>query len=233
MAGSGRRGMAVDSRGVWTDARAVDSQILVFLGIAALVIVTPGPDTALTIRNTFGGGRRGGLGTALGVASGQAVWTVATSAGAAALLVASASAFTVLRLAGAAYLAWLAIQALRAAWRPAAETVRAADPGRVPRLSPGAAFRQGLLSNLGNPKMAVFFTSLLPQFAPRGTAALPMLCTLGLVFCVMTLLWLSAYAVVMARAGDVLHRLGLRRAIEAVTGLALLGLAMRLALDRR
>ncbi len=92
--------------------------LVAFLGIAALVIVTPGPDTALTIRNTVQGGRRGGLGTALGVATGQAMWTVAASAGVAALLVASAPAFAALRLAGAAYLVWLGLQSMWTAFRP-------------------------------------------------------------------------------------------------------------------
>ena len=152
----------------------MEPSLAAFLGIAALVIVTPGPDTALTIRNTLGGGRRGGLGTALGVAAGQAVWTVATSAGIAALLVASASVFAALRLAGAAYLVWLGAQALWAAIRGAtARRDRRATRRSRPPLAGWAAFRQGVLSNLGNPKMAVFFTSLLPQFAPAGRAVLP------------------------------------------------------------
>jgi threonine/homoserine/homoserine lactone efflux protein len=207
---------------------------LAFLGIAALVIVTPGPDTALTIRNTLSGGRPAGLGTALGVAAGQAVWTVAASAGVAALLVASRPAFTALKWAGAAYLAWLGIQALWAAVRPGIEVLRADDrSGPVRRLPPAAAFRQGVLSNLGNPKMAVFFTGLLPPFAPVGAPAFLALLALGLLFCAMTLVWLAVYAALVARAGDVLRRLGVRRVIEAVTGVALLTLGGRLALERR
>ena len=81
--------------------------------------------------------------------------------------------------------------------------------------------------------MAVFFTSLLPQFAPAGRASFTALLALGLLFCAMTLAWLAAYAAVVARVGDVLRRLGVRRVIEAVTGLALLALGARLALDRR
>jgi threonine/homoserine/homoserine lactone efflux protein len=211
----------------------VDLSLVAFLGIAALVIVTPGPDTALTIRNTLSARRPGGLGTALGVAAGQTIWTVATSAGVAALLVASGSAFAALRLAGAGYLVWLGGQALWAAVR--AREKRAREGAREPsrRLSVSAAFRQGILSNLGNPKMAVFFTSLLPPFAPVGHGAFPALLGLGLLFCGMTLCWLGAYAAVVARAGDVLRRLVVRRAIEAVTGLALLGLGARLAIERR
>src|SRR5213594_29952 len=90
---------------------------LAFLGVSVLVIVTPGPDTALTIRNTLLGGRRSGVFTAVGVAAGQTSWSVATSAGIAALLVASEPVFRGVRYAGAAYLAFLGIQALRAAAR--------------------------------------------------------------------------------------------------------------------
>jgi threonine/homoserine/homoserine lactone efflux protein len=89
-----------------------------------------------------------------------------------------------------------------------------------------------VFSNLGNPKMAVFFTSLLPQFAPGGRPSFATLLALGLLFCAMTLGWLAAYAAVVARAGDVLRRVGVRRAIEVVTGLALLGLGARLGLER-
>jgi threonine/homoserine/homoserine lactone efflux protein len=211
----------------------VDAPLLAFLGIAALVIVTPGPDTALTIRNTLGGGRAAGFGTALGVAAGQAVWTAATSAGLAALLVASAPTFAALRLAGGVYLVWLGARSLWMALRGEDGAAPGGEPREARRLGVGAAFQQGVLSNLGNPKMAVFFTSLLPPFAPAGPAAFPALLALGLVFCLMTLGWLAAYAAVVARAGDVLRRLGVRRAIEAVTGLALVGLGARLALDRR
>jgi threonine/homoserine/homoserine lactone efflux protein len=211
----------------------MDSGFLAFLGIAAVVIVTPGPDTALTVRNTLGGGRPSGVGTAFGVAAGQAVWTLATSAGIAALLVASASALGALRLVGAVYLGWLGLAALWSAWRGAgsARVDGFTKGGRS--LSPSVAFQQGLVSNLANPKMAVFFTSLLPQFAPAGRASFTSLLGLGLVFSLMTFAWLAVYATVIARAGDALRRLGVRSALEAVTGLALLTLGARLAFDRR
>ena len=115
---------------------------------------------------------------------------MAASAGVAALLVASASAFAALRLAGAAYLVWLGAQALWAAIRVGGEAGRVGDLGRARWVAPWVAFRQGVVSNLGNPKMAVFFTSLLPQFAPTGRASFSLLLTLGLLFCTMTLGWL-------------------------------------------
>jgi threonine/homoserine/homoserine lactone efflux protein len=208
------------------------SQLLAFLAVSAVVIVTPGPDTALTIRNALLGGRRSGAFTALGVASGQACWTVATSAGVAALLVASERVFAALKLAGAAYLVYLGLQALLHAVR--GRESRPLPAGRAPApLAASVAYRQGVISNLANPKMAVFFTSLLPQFAPGGGASFAALLALGLLFCTMTLAWLSAYAVAVAKAGDVLRRPAIRRALEAVTGAVLVALGLRVATDRR
>jgi threonine/homoserine/homoserine lactone efflux protein len=211
----------------------VDPRLVTFLGIAALVIVTPGPDTLLTVRNTLGGGRKGGLGTALGVATGQAIWTLASSAGVAALLLASAPAFAALRLVGAAYLVWLGVQAAREALFGGGSPGHAGDVAPGHRLPPGAAFRQGVLSNLGNPKMAVFFTSLLPQFTPAGNASFSALLGLGLLFCAMTLVWLAGYAVVIAQAGRVFARPRIRRILAGVTGAALVALGLRVALAPR
>jgi threonine/homoserine/homoserine lactone efflux protein len=195
-----------------------------FLGISVLVIVTPGQDTALTIRNALLGGRRAGIFTALGVSGGQAVWALATSAGLAALIVAFEPAFVALKLVGAAFLVYLGVHALLRAVR-----------GRLPEAASGRgelgarlALRQGLLSNLGNPKMAVFFTSLLPQFG----SSLASLLALGLLFCSLTLIWLSAYAVAVARAGDVLRRPTIRRIFDAALGAVLVALGVRLATDR-
>ena len=207
------------------------SQILAFLGVSALVIMTPGQDTALTIKNTLAGGRRTGVLTALGVSTGQAAWTLAASAGVAALLVASEPAFLVLKLAGAAYLVYLGVQALLAAIRGApAHDVPGAGPRR---LAPASGYRQGVVSNLGNPKMAVFFTSLLPQFAPAGGGSFAAMLGLGLVFCTLTFVWLSAYAAAIDRAGHVLRRTGVRRALDAVTGTVLVALGLRLATQQR
>jgi threonine/homoserine/homoserine lactone efflux protein len=203
-----------------------------FLGISILVIVTPGPDTAVTIRNALLGGRSGGVATAFGVAAGQAMWALATSAGIVALLVASEPVFEAVKLAGAAYLVVLGAQALLAAVRGGAAAV--ATTGLAPRrLPPGVAFRQGLISDLGNPKMAVFFSSLLPQFAPPGETMFGTLVLLGASFCLLTLAWLTAYACLIAGAGDLLRRPAIRRAVEAVTGTLLILLGLRLAAEQR
>lgn len=205
---------------------------LAFVGISILVIVTPGPDTAMTVRNTLLGGRAGGLATALGVASGQAIWALATSVGVVALLVASEPIFNAVKFAGAAYLVFLGGQALLAAWRGVPlQPAAAVAPAR--RLSPRAAFVQGLLSDLGNPKMAVFFSSLLPQFAPQPGDIFATLVGLGLVFCAMTFAWLTVYAVAIARLGALLRRSAIRRALDAAMGTVLIALGLRLAVAER
>jgi threonine/homoserine/homoserine lactone efflux protein len=202
-----------------------------FVALAIVVIVTPGPDTALTIRNTLVGGRPAGIATAIGVALGQATWSVATSVGVAALLVAAEPAFAALKLAGAAYLIYLGAQSLWSAFRgqPAHPTLDRA----VARVRTATALRQGALSNLSNPKMAVFFPSLLPQFVAADAPPFFALLALGILFCLMTLLWLSGYAFAVARAGDVLRRSVVRRAIEVVTGAVLVGFGVRVAVASR
>jgi threonine/homoserine/homoserine lactone efflux protein len=156
--------------------------------------------------------------------SGQLVWALAASAGLSAVLLASAPLFMAIRIAGAAYLVLLGVQALVAAVRGAQRMHADAAPRR--RRAP---YRQGVLSNLGNPKMAVFFTSLLPQFGSSFAAML----ALGLVFATLTLVWLSAYAVAVAKATNFLQRSWVRRALDAVTGLVLVALGLRVATTER
>ena len=193
----------------------------------------PGPDTALTIRNTLLGGRRSGVFTGIGVSAGQATWTIATSAGIAALLVASEPVFRAVKYAGAVYLAFLGLQALRAAGRRDAERAGVELANAAPSLSPVVALRQGLISNLTNPKMIAFFPALLPQFAPQGRGAFAVLLALGLLFSTMTLVWLSGYAFAVAKAGDFIRRGRVRRLLEAATGCVLIALGVRLATESR
>jgi threonine/homoserine/homoserine lactone efflux protein len=204
------------------------STLVAFVAVAAVVIVTPGQDTALVIRNTLAGRHTAGIATALGVSAGQAVWALATSVGLAALIVASERVFLALKLVGTLYLVYLGLHTLWCSLRRRSVS-RATEPASRPGRR--AAFLQGALSNLGNPKMAVFFTSLLPQFA-RGGAFLDLL-ALGLVFAVLTVTWLTAYALAVERASGVLLRPGVRRALDAVTGAVLVALGLRLATERR
>jgi threonine/homoserine/homoserine lactone efflux protein len=195
---------------------------LAFVGVSLLVICTPGQDTALTIRNTLAGGRRAGIATAIGVAAGQATWTVASAAGLAVVLMASAPLFLALRLAGAAYLVYLGIRTLTRLGKHQAAPVR---PGRAHR-----ALAQGFLSNLSNAKMVAFFVSLLPPFAgPRPSFALLLL--LGLNFSLLTLAWLVGYAAAVERLGRWLRRGSIRRALDAALGAVLVGLGLKVGAD--
>jgi threonine/homoserine/homoserine lactone efflux protein len=207
----------------------VPHDLLAFVAVSAVVICTPGQDTALLVRNTLSGGRSSGIATAGGVTLGIAIWAVAASAGLAALLQASEPVFETLKLAGAVYLAYLGAQSLR---RALARGGHGHAPPETNPLSPGRAFRQGLLSNLGNPKIAVFFASMLPQFVPQGSASFAILLGLGLVFCAMGLTWLTVYAVAVARIGRLLAG-RVRRALDAVTGVVLVALGLRLATEDR
>jgi threonine/homoserine/homoserine lactone efflux protein len=207
------------------------SDALAFLGVCALVICTPGPDTALTIRNSIVGGRRGGVRTAAGIAAGQLVWTVAASIGIAGLLQASQPAFVALKIVGVAYLVFLGAQLIVAAVR--GRKSKAERDIRSAELGPWSAVRQGFISNLANPKMAAFFLSLLPQFVRAPSGSFAILIPLGLVFCLMTFGWLSMYAVVLDRVGPFLQRSRLRRTLDAVTGTVLVAFGFRLATQTR
>jgi threonine/homoserine/homoserine lactone efflux protein len=208
----------------------MDLQLLAFLGMSAVVIATPGQDTALTIRNTLLGGRAAGVATAFGVALGQAAWTIGASLGLTAILLASEAAFSAVRLVGAAYLVFLGAHAIWGAIQPGAQSGPATTA--PPRLDRGRALRQGLFSNLGNPKMAIFFSSLLPQFVPAGSTAFGSMLGLGLVFVSMTFGWLCLYAAVVARFGDLLRRPRIRRVFDAAMGAILIAFGVRLAAER-
>lgn len=207
--------------------------LLAFLGVSVVVIITPGPDTAITIRNTLFGGRRAGIATGLGVALGQTTWTLAASAGIAAILVASEPLFAAVRLIGAAYLVVLGLQSLYSAWRSRDTKPPVDGPTSTAKtMRARRGFALGLLSDLSNPKMAVFFMALLPQFVPAGGATFGWSVLLGVVFCAMTFGWLALYAAVIAKAGNVLRTPRVKRILDAVMGTVLVGLGIRLAVER-
>jgi threonine/homoserine/homoserine lactone efflux protein len=200
-----------------------------FLGVATLLIVTPGPDTAIVTKNALRYGRAPAMATACGIVTGVVVWTVAAALGVAAVVHASATAFTAIKLAGAAYLVWLGIQALFAAAHGTAEHERAS--GRV--LGVGRGYRQGLVNNIANPKMAAFFTSLLPQFIAPGQGVVGPFLVLGALFAAIALTWLVVFAAVASQAGGLLTRPRVKLALDRVSGVVLIGLGLRLATERR
>lgn len=212
--------------------RGVIVHFWAFLGISVLLIVAPGPDTVLVTKNAVLHGRRAGLGTAFGVNAGLLTWTVGAAVGVAALIRESVIAFTVLKLVGGVYLIWLGLQAFRTAQRRSSAD---APSGGLQRADLGAlsGFRQGLLSDLANPKIGVFFTGLLPQFVSTRGPVLGSFLLLGSIFVLITVVWLCGYAIVAAKAADLLSRRRVKAALDRMTGFVLIGLGVRLALERR
>ena len=199
---------------------------MAFLGVSLLVICTPGQDTALTIRNTLLGGRRAGVATAGGVAAGQAAWTIATSAGLAVVIAASAPLFFAIKIAGAGYLVYLGVRSLVSAFTRPSGAARHLPMNGERFLPTRSALVQGFVSNLSNAKMVAFFISLLPPFAgPHPSFAL--LLALGFNFCLLTLAWLIGYAFAVERMSRWLRLARVRRAIDGLLGAVLVGLGLR------
>jgi len=207
-------------------------QLLPFLVASVLVTVVPGADMALVTRQVFLGGPRLAQRTIFGNLAGICVHGAALAVGLSALLVASATAYTVVKLAGAAYLVWLGIQTLRSARRPAV-TPDAAPDAETGSLSPPRAFGQGLVSTVLNPKPALFFLTFIPQFIDRDQSVLAQTLFFTALHVLVGLVWLTAYAYMVDRARHALSGGRLRRWIEASTGAVLIALGVRVAVERR
>ena len=206
------------------------SHLLVYLGVVVAIALLPGPDTAVVTKNALIHGREAAVGSAFGINAGLMVWTLATALGVAELLRRSATVYDLLKLAGALYLIWIGLRALWASRRTAAHAVSRSSDGRATDSRGG--FRQGLLSNLANPKVGIFFTSLLPQFVSAHAAALPQMLMLGGIFISFNLVWMSGYALAAVRLSHVLSRTRVKATIDRVSGLVLVGVGVGLALDR-
>jgi threonine/homoserine/homoserine lactone efflux protein len=201
--------------------------LLPFLLASVLVTVVPGADMALVTRQVLVGGPRLAYRTIAGNLSGLLVHGFALAVGLSALIVASATAYTTVKLAGAAYLIWLGVQTIRTSRRPPD-----LDLGKAPA-APRHAFLQGLLSTVLNPKPALFFLTFLPQFVDRDRAVLPQTLTLAAIHVVVGLIWLTAYAHLVDRARAVLTAPRVRAWLERTTGAVLIALGIRVAVERR
>lgn len=196
-----------------------------FVVFAVVLILVPGPDFAVVTRNTLVGGRRRGVWSSTGVASAAAVQGLAAAAGLGAVVTRAQPVFQAIRWAGIAYLAYLAVQAFRSALA-----------GRYPPLDESSAagaasgWRQGFLSNITNPKVLVFYLAVLPQFLGANPPVLALV-ALALTHAVLSLLYLVFLVHGLHRARRLLSRRRVRRALDAVTGAALLGFGLRLAAD--
>jgi threonine/homoserine/homoserine lactone efflux protein len=192
-----------------------------FIPIALALTLTPGPATALVVRRAVTGGTRAAFGTVVGNATGVAGWALLSALGVAALVAVSEAAFLTLKIAGAVVLVWLGIQALRGSRR---ETKPASDRRIV-----GEAF----LTSAANPKLAVFFVALFPEFIPAGEPVLPRAMAMAALVIVFDFVWYLTLATLVSRSGKAVVGSRLARRLEQVTGALLLALAGRLALERR
>ena len=205
------------------------SAVASFAVVAAVLTITPGLDTALVLRAALTRGRRHAAATALGVCTGVLVWAMAAAVGLSALLTASTTAYDVLRWGGVAYMTWLGVRLL---WQAAAGDRRFPANGASVAPTPWASYRAGLLTNLLNPKVGAFYVAVLPQFVPDGMSSAAVGALLGLVHNLQGLAWFALLITAADRARRVFARPRVQAGVEAVTGVVLIGFAVRLAGSR-
>lgn len=206
-------------------------QLLLFLGGSILVTIVPGPDMALVLRQVLIGGTALAQRTIYGNLTGLVVHATALAVGLSALLVTSAEAYTVVKLAGAAYLVFLGVQTLLSARRGEWAEDGLAAGRSVPSMR--TAYVQGLVSTVLNPKPALLFLAYLPQFVDYSRAVLPQIAFLAGVHILVGLIWMTLYAHIVQRAHRTLTRRDVRRWLEGATGVVLIALGLRVALERR
>ena len=197
--------------------------LVAFAPVAALLTVTPGAATALVVRSAATGGQRRALATTIGNSVGVLAWSCFAAMGIAAVVATSAEAFTAVKLAGAVVLVVLGLQSLRG---------HRADPAR-PEPARGAPLRDGLVTSLANPKLAVFFVALFPQFVPDGAPVLPSALLMAAMVVSFDLVWYSALAYLVARARRAFVEGPWLARAQRFTGAVLVGLGVRLAFERR
>ena len=210
-----------------------DAQVIAFTLAAAVLTIAPGPDTMLVIRNVLRGGRRDGMLTTLGICAGLFVHATLSACGVSMLLMHSATAFHLLKLAGAGYLVWLGLQSLRHAVRtpPPADRLEAVVPPG--RRALWQCFREGVLSNVLNTKTAIFYLAFLPQFIGPTEPVLRKSLLLAGIHYVEGIVWLVALSILVDHTRRVLLKSAVRRWLEGLCGAVLMGFGARLALERQ
>ncbi|MVZ99267.1 LysE family transporter [Actinomadura sp. LD22] len=204
------------------------SSLVAFVGAAFLVAMVPGPSTAVILRRSVMNGRANGMATVLGNECGVLLWGLAAAFGLSALLLASRLAYDAMRITGAVVLVCMGARAL---WKARHEDGADGEPAPAAAVSHGRAFRQGLITNVANPKAGVFAVSFLPQFVPHGAPVLATLVLFSVIWAVVDMAWFLPMVWLAGRARVLLRRASIRRRMEQVSGLVLLGLGLRLAAD--
>lgn len=209
--------------------------LLPYVALIALLTLTPGPDMLLVLRNGLRGGSSAAWATGVGCCSGIAIHAVAATIGLSALLAASAEAFTVLKLTGAAYLVYLGVTSIAATFRDRDDGLAALARAEVTpsSVSSRQAFRQGLLSNLLNPKIAILFLTLLPQFVAAGEPRVQTTAILAATFVAIGLLFMRLFSLAVGSLARLLRRGRIGPWIERVTGGLLVAIGLGVALERR
>jgi threonine/homoserine/homoserine lactone efflux protein len=202
--------------------------LVTFTLAATLIVLLPGPDTLVVVRNLIRGGRRTAALTVLGVLSGLTIWVVAAALGLAALLRASHDGYTALRLVGAVYLMWLGVNSFRTGAAAHAEDITMTSP---PRRLLGVGYRAGLATDLLNPKVGVFFVTFLPGFVPRGHPVGSTSLLFGAIFVVETAAYFALLLMLASRITRWMSQPGIRKRLDRATGLVLIGFGVRLALE--
>jgi threonine/homoserine/homoserine lactone efflux protein len=205
----------------------VPSEFWSFIGVAVLIVIVPGADMALVARNTLTGGRPAGMRTVMGTVLGLGVHAGAAVVGLSLVIAASATAFTIVKFAGAAYLVWLGLQTLWAARRRPHAT--SDEPARRRFGLARDPLIQGVLTNVLNPKVAAFFLSFLPQFVDPAGSARPQVMVLAASFLAMGALWLGMYVFAVDSLSSVLTRPVVKRWSDRVIGATLVALGGRIA----
>jgi len=205
-----------------------DPRLVAFIGVAAILTILPGADMALVTRNVLVVGRRRTMLTIAGICVGCVIHATASALGLSAILATSAAAFDLVKTIGAAYLVWLGVQSIRDAARPASPGNSASGPSAA--LGP---FLQGFLTNVLNPKVAIFYLTFLPQFIGPAEPVFRRSLLLASIHIAMGFVWLSAYAWFVDQLGAVLTRPRVKASLERVTGGLLIALGARLAWARR
>lgn len=205
---------------------APDASLAAYITLTALLVVTPGSSTAMVIRHTLTGGRTAGLATAAGIAIANAAWAVAAGFGITAILARAPVVFTAIRFGGVAYLAYLGLRALTRALVPGATTVFTDRDRATTSANLSSAFRDGLAVNLLNPPIATFYLVVVPSFMPAPSAG--RFALLASIHVTMAFICHAAWATGFDALRGIWTRPAARRSVDAVVGIALLALAMRM-----